>query len=46
MMPASVSRIVPWSNQSPIERSWRDRMPGTLKRWRGKALPASISDAR
>ena len=45
MMPASVSRMLPWSNQSPITRSCRARLGGTLKRWRGNALPASMSEA-
>ena len=44
MMPASVSRIIPWSNQSPMTRSCRARFGGTLNLWRGNALPASISD--
>ncbi len=44
MMPASVRRIIPWSNQSPMGRSWRWRIPGTLNFWRGNALPASMRD--
>ena len=44
--PASVSLIVPWSNQSPIERSWRARDAGTVRRVRGVTRPASTRAPR
>ena len=36
--------MVSWSNQSPITRSCRARLPGTLNLCRGNALPASMSE--
>ncbi len=45
MMPAIVSRMLPWSNQSPIARSWRCSSGGTLNFWRGDTLPASMRAA-
>ena len=39
--PAMVSRIMPWSNQSPMVRSRTGSSEGTLIRVRGVTLPAS-----
>ena len=40
-----MSRMLPWSNQSPIGRSWRFSCEGMRNFWRGVTLPASMRDA-